>query len=57
MLPMRKQLYVSVGSREVWQEAQEAADADHVSLSDFTALALRDYLSRRRKRAIRRAGQ
>lgn len=54
---MRKQLYVSVGSREVWREAQEAAKADQVSLSDFTALALRDYLKKRRQLAARKAGQ
>jgi hypothetical protein len=50
---MRKQLYVSIGSRQVWREAQEAADADHCSLSDLTAAALRDYLDRRAKRAAR----
>lgn len=47
---MRKQLYVSRESRGVWDEAQKAADADGVSLSDLTACALRDYLDRREQR-------
>jgi hypothetical protein len=54
---MRKQLYVSLGCREVWAEAESAAEADGVSLSDLTASALRDYLrNRRRKLAAQNRG-
>ena len=52
---MRKQIYVARRSREVWREAQEAAKADDLSLADFTALALADYLKKRRQIAARKA--
>jgi hypothetical protein len=47
---MRKQLYVSLGCRGIWEEAESAAEADGVSLSDFTASALREHLNRRKRR-------
>lgn len=46
---MRKQIYISRRSREVWREAEQAARVDSVSLSDLTAAALREYLTKRRR--------
>lgn len=53
---MRKQLYVSRGCREVWREAEKAAEQDGISLSNLTASALRDYLNRRRRNATKTMG-
>jgi len=53
MAPTRRQIYVSRRSREVWQEAEAAAKADDVSVSDFVASALHEYLAARKRRIAR----
>lgn len=52
---MRKQIYVDRRSRGVWREAEEAAKADDLSLSGFVAIAVADYLKRRKLRLSREA--
>jgi hypothetical protein len=51
----RINLYSAPGTHQTWSEARKAARADRVSLSAFTAAALREFLTNRTRRLARQS--